>query len=125
MVAADILRPLPESEAGNSYLLVAGEYFTRWMEAYSIPKMEATTVARKLTDECFCCFDMPEQLHSDQGKQFESKLLNEVCIIMRIDKTRTNHIIHNRVDLLNVLTEHCCLCYPQVLMITHSNGKNY
>ena len=89
MVAVDILGPLPESEAGNSYLLVAGDYFTRWMEAYPIPNMEATTVARKLTDEFFCRFGMPEQLHSDQGKQFESKLLNEVCTILRIDKTRT------------------------------------
>ena len=87
MVAVDILGPLPESEAGNSYLLVAGDYFTRWMEAYLIPNMEAITVARKLTDELFCRSGMPEQLHSDQGKQFESKLLNEVCTILTIDKT--------------------------------------
>ena len=50
MVAVDILGPLPESETGNSCLLVAGDYFARWMEAYPIPNMEATTVARKLID---------------------------------------------------------------------------
>ena len=29
-----LLGPLPKSETGNSYLLVAGDYFTRWMEVY-------------------------------------------------------------------------------------------
>ena len=26
------------------YILVAGDYFTRWMEAYDIPNQEAVTV---------------------------------------------------------------------------------
>ena len=34
LVVVDILGSLPESPAGNSYVLVAGDYFTRWMEAY-------------------------------------------------------------------------------------------
>ena len=59
------------------------------MEAYAIPNVEAKTVATKLTDEFFFRFGIPEQLHSDQGKQFESQLLKEVCTILRIDKTRT------------------------------------
>ena len=32
LVSVDILGPLPESDTGNSYLLVVGDYFTRWME---------------------------------------------------------------------------------------------
>ena len=62
----DILGPLPESEAGNSYIMVVGDYFTRWMEAFAIPNQEATTVAEKLV-EVFMRFSIPEQLHSDQG----------------------------------------------------------
>jgi len=45
----------------------------------AIPDQEATTVTRKLVDEVFCHFSLPEQLHSDQGRQFESLLLAEVC----------------------------------------------
>ena len=89
VVAVDILGPLPESEEGNSYVLVATDYFTKWVEAYAIPNQEAITVARKLTDEMFCRFSPPDQLHSDQGKQFESELLKEICKIFRIKKTRT------------------------------------
>ena len=47
-------------------LLVAGDYFKRWIEAYAIPSQEARTVANKLTSEIFR-FSLPEQLHSDQG----------------------------------------------------------
>ena len=88
IVATDILGPLPESEAGNSYTLVVGDYFTRWMEAYPIPNQEATTVATKLVDEFFCRFFIPEQLHSDQGKQFKSEVIAAICDQLQIDKSR-------------------------------------
>ena len=86
MVAVDILGPLPESEEG---VLVAADYFTKWVEAYAIPNQEAVTVARKLTDEMIYQFSPPDQLHSDQGKQFESELLKEVCKIFRIKKNKS------------------------------------
>ena len=89
LVAVDILGPLPESRTGNSYVLVAADYFTRWVEAYPIPNQQAITVARKLTDELFCRFSLPEQLHSDQGRQFESEILTLLCKFLHIDKTRT------------------------------------
>jgi len=89
LVAMDILGPLPESSAGNSYILVMGDYFTKWMEVYPIPNQEATTVANKLVDEFVCRFSVPKQLHSDQGAQFESQVVAEVCRLLHIDKTRT------------------------------------
>ena len=89
LVAVDILGPLPESPKGNSYLLVVGDYFTRWMEAYPIPSQEASTVARTLTNEFFLRFSPPEQLHSDQGRQFEAQILAEVCRLLKIKKTQT------------------------------------
>ena len=53
LVTVDILGPLPESDNGNKYILVAEDYFTRWMEVYPNPNQEATTVAKKLTEEFF------------------------------------------------------------------------
>ena len=88
-VAVDILGPLPQTSSGNRYILVAMDYFTHWAEAYAIQNQEATTVADKLVSNFFLRFSPPERLHSDQGRQFESSLLHEVCRSLGIHKTRT------------------------------------
>ena len=74
-IAMDILEPLPETEQGNKYILVIGDYFTKWKETYPLPNMEAMTVARHLVGEFLCRFGIPEQLHSDQGRNFESGVI--------------------------------------------------
>ena len=52
--------------------------------------MEAVTVATMLTNEKFFRFLPPEWLHSDQGRQFESKLVKEVCHVLQVEKSRTS-----------------------------------
>jgi len=89
IMAMDIMGPFPETKWGNCYVLVISDYFTRWVEAFGIPNQEATTVARKLVDEVCCRFGIPEQLHSDMGAQFESKLMHEICKLLQIHKTHT------------------------------------
>lgn len=64
VVAVDILGPLTESDGGNSYILVVGDYFTKWIEAYAMPNMEAVTVARKLVDQMFCRFSIQIKANS-------------------------------------------------------------
>lgn len=44
---------------------------------------------RKLTDEFFFCFGPPEQLHSDQGHNFEADVVAEMCRLLGVVKTRT------------------------------------
>ena len=36
-VAMDISGPLPITPRQNKYVLVVGDYFTKWIEAFSIP----------------------------------------------------------------------------------------
>ena len=58
-VALDILGPLPDSDRGNKYILIIGDYFSKWTEAYAIPNQEATTVARVLVEEFVARFGIP------------------------------------------------------------------
>ena len=89
LVATDIVGPMPESAGGNRYILVVSDYFTRYVEAYPIPDQEATTVAHRLVDEFFLRFSPPEQLHSDQRRNFESSVVAEACRLLGIEKSRT------------------------------------
>ena len=88
-VSMDILGPLPETKRQNRYILVIGDYFTKWMEALPMSNMEAQTVARLFVNHFVTRFGSPEYLHTDQGRNFESTLVKEVCKILGIEKTRT------------------------------------
>ena len=54
-----------------------------------MPNQEGKTVAKKLVDEVFCNFSLPNQLHSNQGRQFESDVIQEICTLLQIRKMRT------------------------------------
>lgn len=88
-IAIDIVGPLPVTEQGNKYMLVAMDYFTKWPEVFAIPDQEAVTVARVLVEGMFCRFGAPMELHSDQGRNFESAVFAEVCRLFGVTKTRT------------------------------------
>ena len=88
-VALDIIGPLPETKDGNRWILVVGDYFTKWIEAYPLVDTTAESVAKKLVTEFICRLGVPSELHSDQGRNFESNVFTEVCNILGIHKTRT------------------------------------
>jgi hypothetical protein len=57
-IAIDVVGPFPKSSQGNRYLLVAMDYFTKWLEAYAIPNQEASTIAKALVTNFFCRFSI-------------------------------------------------------------------
>jgi transposase InsO family protein len=65
------------------------DYFTKWPEVYAIPNQEATTVAEALVTNFFCRFGIPRELHSDQGRNFESTILREILQRLGVAQTRT------------------------------------
>ncbi|XP_038045162.1 uncharacterized protein LOC119719738 [Patiria miniata] len=59
------------------------------MEAFALPDATAIAVAHKLVNEIVCRFGVPQELHSDQGTNFESGVFCKMCQILGISKTRT------------------------------------
>jgi len=88
-VALDILGPLPETERGNIYVLVIADYFTKWVEILPLPDQTAETVAKAFTEEFVCRFGAPHEVHSDQGRNFESRVFAETLRLLGTSKTRT------------------------------------
>jgi hypothetical protein len=65
------------------------DYFTKWPEASAIPDQEASTVADALVTNFFCRFGIPRELHRDQGRNFQSRLLQDILQRLGLSKTRT------------------------------------
>ena len=88
-IACDIMDALTQTDNGNVYILVNMDYFTKWVEAFALPNHTAQTVAKKRVTEWICRYGIPLHLHSDQDRNFESNLFQEMCNLLDIRKTRT------------------------------------
>ncbi|MEX1347567.1 MAG: RNase H-like domain-containing protein, partial [Desulfobacterales bacterium] len=88
-VHLDILGPLPKTPRGNEYILVCVDQFSKWVECVAIPNQTAETTARAAVDNIFCRLGVPAQIFTDQGRNFESKLFQQLCKILEIHKART------------------------------------
>jgi len=93
----DILSGLPTADDGSKYLLVVVDAFTKWVEAYPLQDQEAATCITAVYNGMFSRFGLPRQLHSDQGRNFESQLVTRLCNITGVYKTITS-AFHPRSD---------------------------
>jgi len=73
------------------------DYFSKWTEAYALPNQGAVTVAETLIHQWICRYGVPGELHSDQGRNFESSVFYSVCEALGIKKTRTT-ALHPQSD---------------------------
>ena len=87
MVAVDILT-VPISTNGNKYLLVVQDYFTKWATAIPLPNQSAATITSALIN-LFSQMGMPDAVHSDQGRNFESAILKQSLDAFGISKSHT------------------------------------
>ena len=95
-LAIDVFELLRETDQGNRYILVVMDYFSKWVEGLA------------LVTEVISRFGVPLQIHTDQGRNVESVLFKEVCMLLDIEKTRTTPLhpqSDGMVELLSRILE--------------------
>ena len=89
-ISLDILGPFPRSYKGNQYIQVITCAFSKWVEIKALPDQTALTCAEHLVDSVITKYGCPLAIHTDQGRNYESRLFKELCHLMEIRKTRTS-----------------------------------
>ena len=87
LLQVDVLE-VPISIHRNRCLLIVEYAFSKWIECYPMEDQRAKTITTILV-ELFARLGIPDYLHSDQGRNFESTLLKETCKSLGIVKTHT------------------------------------
>ncbi|GJU25486.1 reverse transcriptase domain-containing protein [Tanacetum coccineum] len=66
----DIAGPFPEGPGKVKFLIVAVDYFTKWIEAKPVATITGNQVKKFVWDNIVCRFGLPGEIVSDNGKQF-------------------------------------------------------
>ena len=80
---------IERSSDGYEHLLIVTDVFTKFTQAYPTRDQKAHTVVKILTERWFYTYGVPTQIHSDQGRNFESELVRQLCRLYGVRKTRT------------------------------------
>lgn len=80
---------LEPSSDGKENVLIMTDVFSKYTQAIPARDQSASTVAEALVNHWFYIFGVPRQIHSDQGRSFESVLIQQLCYMYGVVKTRT------------------------------------
>jgi hypothetical protein len=87
-IALDTAGPLPETKAGNKYILVAIDHYSKWCEAKAVADHGAKTTARFLEDDLICRYGVPKFVLTDNGGEWGAEF-EVMCKDYAIQHQRT------------------------------------
>ncbi|GJW70034.1 reverse transcriptase domain-containing protein [Tanacetum coccineum] len=74
-----IAGPFPEGPDKVKFLIVAIDYFTKWIEAKAVATITDNQVKKFVWDNIVCRFGLPGEIISDNGKQFRDNPFKDWC----------------------------------------------
>jgi hypothetical protein len=92
-----LLGPLPPAEGNLKYVMVAVEYFSKWIEAKPLATITSVTVQKFFWQNIVCRFGVPKAITVDNGTQFDAGAFKNFCdqIGMKIHFASVRHTESN------------------------------
>ncbi|KAL0408051.1 UNVERIFIED_CONTAM: hypothetical protein Sradi_1739500 [Sesamum radiatum] len=100
----DIVGHFSLATGQRKFLLVAIDYFTKWVEAEPLACIIEGEVMKFIWKNIVCYFGVPREIISDNGRQFQERKIQEWCQGMRIEQrfTTVAHLQGNgQVEVTN------------------------
>ncbi|GFS86186.1 hypothetical protein TNCV_660721 [Trichonephila clavipes] len=85
-ISIDLFGPLLESPSGKKWIFIVEDCCTRWVEPFALPQAAARECATTLMEEVILRYGLPRRLISDNGSQFVSAVMQQLCFILNIDQ---------------------------------------
>ncbi|GJX83277.1 reverse transcriptase domain-containing protein [Tanacetum coccineum] len=75
----DMAGPFPEGPGKVKFLMVAIDYFTKWIETKPVATINGSQIKKFVWDNIVCRFGLPGEIISDNGKQFQDNPFKDWC----------------------------------------------
>ncbi|KAL0463347.1 UNVERIFIED_CONTAM: hypothetical protein Slati_0222300 [Sesamum latifolium] len=75
----DIVGPFPLAASQRKFLLVAIDYFTKWVKVEPLAHIIEGEVIKFIWKNIVCHFGIPREIISDNGRQFQGRRIQEWC----------------------------------------------
>ncbi|XP_076959163.1 uncharacterized protein LOC143635161 [Bidens hawaiensis] len=89
----DITGPFPEAPGRVKFLIVAIDYFTKWIEAKPVETINAASIKKFIWEFIICHFELPMNLVSNNGTQFADQHIQRWLKELNITQT-FNSVAH-------------------------------
>jgi hypothetical protein len=75
----------PKASNGHRFILVAIDYFTKWVEAASYANVTKQVVVRFIKNNLICRYGVPSKIITDNGSNLNNKMMKELCEEFKIE----------------------------------------
>jgi hypothetical protein len=75
----DLLGSLPPAQGNLKFVVVAVEYFSKWIEAKPLATITSATIQKFFWQNIVCCFGASKAITVDDGTQFDAETLKTFC----------------------------------------------
>ncbi|KAL0327951.1 UNVERIFIED_CONTAM: hypothetical protein Scaly_2227700 [Sesamum calycinum] len=93
----DIVGPFPLAARQKKFLLVAINYFTKWVEAKPLARITEGELMKFVWKNIIYRFGLPREIISDNGRQFQGRRIQDWCAGLRI-KQRFTSVSHPQAN---------------------------
>ncbi|GFW93655.1 uncharacterized protein TNCV_4541841 [Trichonephila clavipes] len=83
----DLFGPLPESKDGKRWIPIIEDCTTKWVELFALLNATAKECAITLIEEVLLRYGIPRRLISDNGTQFVSAVMQQICYLLNIHQS--------------------------------------